>query len=330
MRKLISKNKSSSIDIIEKINSVGLAFYKINSYKIVLSLRKICNYHIDKWGALKKGNSVFSDFRLKWDSRNFFKAIKEENYNILFSVKLLITTLLSYPWRFFVKRYILNMLSREIDFNYIISTFIKKHHYKHIFTSVDTYRTPASLGQVIPWHRDGSFTKEFISNGSDGTLPKDTLTLKFFIFLSPKTTYADKNKAPLSSLSVIPNTANISRFLDRLVILGDIPRTDNWSLDMVRNLAKSAQQSQCKCSKEETLLLKNFLSATENCSSDPNVDTTKYDLPNEPGSVVIFDDYSLHRGSPTGTLNSRLVLRVIVLLEKSECILRNTRFDKIH
>lgn len=108
-------------------------------------------------------------------------------------------------------------------------------------------------------------------------------------------------------MSYIPKTQKIAYEIRKGIYNKEISYQPYWSLKDFRNIVKDNQNFLNK--KISSEIIENFLKDTE---FEDSINTTnKYDYNATAGTMIIFDEGGIHRGSKP-TLNDRMVIRYLI------------------
>tara|TARA_B100001063_G_C16747212_1_gene548243 strand:- start:1165 stop:1983 length:819 start_codon:yes stop_codon:yes gene_type:complete len=203
----------------------------------------------------------------------------------------------------FIKNfYKINLIRKSIRFNKIA----KKNNFKSITTqildakvelrTIDAYVSKISKNPVIDWHVDQAYSgkldvKNFVH--------PDFASIKFFIYL----TDVDTDNG---CLGYIPSSNKVSYFLKKGIWNKEVNYSSYWKL---ADLRKKVMEKNTY-----SYLIKNFNKNSidkfiEDASFvEHNGDSKKFDLKLKKGSLIIFDESGVHRGS-SPSKNDRVVCR---------------------
>ena len=222
----------------------------------------------------------------------------------------------------FYKQYLVKFL--KVDFESIKKSFILKKIAKKlelksiaekIFESdvelhqIDSYYSEKSEKEILTWHNDIGLksenshkdfydeSKATIKNAKNKVSARG---IKFFIYLTDV-------QSDNGCLGVIPYSNKIVKELTSLILEKKIYLKPYWNLKDLRNLVADRKNKKLISQKLGEKLVDDFLK-NSNFIENENGNSFKYDLEMKKGSIVIFDELCVHRGSAP-RLNSRIVLR---------------------
>lgn len=223
----------------------------------------------------------------------FLKALKFDFKKIKHSIKL-------------------KKISNNYKFKNISDEVIKSPSELHM---IDSYFSKKSSEDIITWHNDiGISEKNFNShkgrelfyNASKSTiLNKKTNVssrgLKFFIYL---TDVQSENGA----LAIIPFSNQIVKTVTALILENKISLTPFWNLSDLRKLVEKKNNKNLIYEKLGQEKVDTFIKQTEFINNKKN--TTEFDIEMKKGSMIIFDELCVHRGSAPKN-SDRLVIRYL-------------------
>ena len=162
---------------------------------------------------------------------------------------------------------------------------------------IDGYFSKAGKKDIIPWHTDQAYSgnkKPDIKFNHP-----DKFYLKFFIYL---TNVSSNN----GCMSYIPGSHKIGYQIRKGIYNQDIPYQPYWSLkDFRKIVVKYSDYFSKNLGKR---IIENFLVKTN--FDETGEESRKFDYDAEAGTMVIFDEGGVHRGSKP-TLNDRMVIRYL-------------------
>ena len=181
---------------------------------------------------------------------------------------------------------------------------------------IDSYYSEKSEKDIIAWHNDLGINeefskfekkKEYFIDKAKATLNNEKTSqsprgLKFFIYL----TEVHSNNG---ALAVIPNSNDIVKTISKLILEKKIPVLPFWNLQSLRKLLKDDKIKNLATEYIQKDRIENFLDQSK-FIDDEKKDTNIFDLEMKKGSMVIFDELCVHRGSAPKK-NSRIVLRYL-------------------
>tara|TARA_B100001248_G_C27399780_1_gene469179 strand:+ start:4725 stop:5573 length:849 start_codon:yes stop_codon:yes gene_type:complete len=181
---------------------------------------------------------------------------------------------------------------------------------------IDSYYSEKSDSDIITWHNDLGINEKSISidksrkyflDKAKATLKNEKTSqsprgLKFFIYL---TDVHSNNGA----LAVIPNSNKIVKTVCKLILEEKIPMMPCWDLESLRRILKNERFKNLLIEYIERDKIEIFLQQSEFINEEKK-DTGEFDLEMKKGSMVIFDELCVHRGSAPKK-NSRIVLRYL-------------------
>ena len=245
------------------------------------------------------------------DSLNFLnhKIPKSREGQFPVFLKQFFIKALKFDYKKIDQSFKLKKIAKNSKFNEISNRFFESKSELH---QIDSYFTEKSQNEIIPWHNDLGIMKEKLNNSLaidsfynsaeatilDRKTKVSPRALKFFIYLTDV-------KSNNGSLSIIPSSNKIVKAITKLILERKIPLVPYWSLKDLRNVML----------KFNDLILKeiglekynNFLNQTKFVDEE-NLNVTQYDIEMKKGSVIIFDELCIHRGSAP-KYDPRIVLR---------------------
>lgn len=208
---------------------------------------------------------------------------------------------------------ILKKIAKDLKLKEISNEVYKTETELHM---IDSYYSEKSDEDIITWHNDIGINEKSIKDekGKKYFIDKIKATLnnektsqtprglKFFIYL---TDVQSNNGA----LAVIPNSNNIVKIISKLILEKKIPVVPYWNLESLRKLLKDDKIKNLVREYIQKDKIEIFLDQSK-FIDDEKKDTDIFDLEMKKGSMVIFDELCVHRGSAPKK-NSRIVLRYL-------------------
>lgn len=181
---------------------------------------------------------------------------------------------------------------------------------------IDSYYSEKSNSDIITWHNDLGINETSIGNDKSrkyfidkakATLENEKTSqpprgLKFFIYL---TDVHSNNGA----LAVIPYSNNIVKAVCKLILEEKIPMLPCWDLESLRRILNEDRFKKLLLEHIDRDKIEIFLEQSKFINEEKK-DTSEFDLEMQKGSMVIFDELCVHRGSAPKK-NSRIVLRYL-------------------
>jgi len=162
---------------------------------------------------------------------------------------------------------------------------------------IDGYLSKAGKKDIIPWHTDQAYSgnkKPDIKFNHP-----DKFYLKFFIYL---TNVSSNN----GCMSYIPGSHKIGYQIRKGIYNQDIPYQPYWRLKDFRKIV--VKYSDYFYKNLDKRIIENFLAKTN--FDETGEESSKFDYDAQAGTMVIFDEGGVHRGSKP-TLNDRMVIRYL-------------------
>ena len=255
-------------DFQRKISSDG--FYLIKDFLSSQDLNFLKkNFNIDKEKEDKISKINFKFFSILSD-------IKDLNFDRIKKRKILSDLFLKYE------------LKKIAEF--ALNSKIKTYHADYYFSPVNPKK------MVIPWHTDQAYSgKKYVKKFVD----PNKAALKFFFYL----TDVDSDNG---CLGYIPGSHKISYFLKKLILEKKISYSPYWHLEDYRNFINNLEIRKKLDLNFEYNEVKDFI---ENSSFilSKDKDTNKFDIHAKAGSLLIFDESGVHRGSAIKKLNRKCI-----------------------
>tara|TARA_Y100001958_G_C21237897_1_gene564762 strand:+ start:89 stop:937 length:849 start_codon:yes stop_codon:yes gene_type:complete len=257
--------------------------------------------------------SIFDQKTL--DSLNFLNnktpKSREGQFPVFF--KQFIIKALKFDYKKINQSFHLKRIAKSLKFEEISDRFFES---KSELNQIDSYFTEKSQNEILPWHNDLGLTKKKLNNflaidsfynSAEATiLDKKTKVsprgLKFFIYLTDV-------KSNNGSLSIIPSSNKIVKAITKLILEKKIPLVSYWSLQDLRNVMLNFEFKEHILKEIGIEKYNNFIDQT-NFIDKENLNVTQYDIEMKKGSIVIFDELCIHRGSAPKN-NPRIVLRYL-------------------
>lgn len=227
---------------------------------------------------------------------NFYKAPKASKESIfLTNFKILSIKLLKFKFRSLAHTYELAKFKKNKKLDEIARDFFNKQVNSNY---IDGYYSKVDNKDILPWHTDQAYSGK--KKPDTKFYNPDNFYLKFFIYL---TNVSSNN----GCMSYIPKTQKIAYEIRKGIYNKEISYQPYWSLKDFRNIVKDNQNFLNK--KISSEIIENFLKDTE---FEDSINTTnKYDYNATAGTMIIFDEGGIHRGSKP-TLNDRMVIRYLI------------------
>jgi len=229
------------------------------------------------------------------------KNEKEDKVSKLkFKNKDFLKDLLNFNFENIKKKIHLKKLNRKYKLDNMASQVLGDN----ITYTADFYLSKISNKMVIPWHTDQAYggrkdvTRSEINKNN--YLDPERAALKFFFYL----TDVDSENG---CLAYIPQSNMISYHLKNLIYKNKIDYSPFWHLSDYRNLI---QKKEIRNQLEEFIEKKVIDQFCSNTSfiNEKEGDTKVFDLPCKAGSLLIFSELGVHRGSAV-TKQDRIALR---------------------
>lgn len=170
---------------------------------------------------------------------------------------------------------------------------------KSFLNMIDSYFSPISDKEVLPWHSDQAYSGKNQINESE-IIHHDDYSIKFFIYLT-------KVGSDNGCTSYIPGSNKITYALRKGIKEKKIKYSPYWSLKDLRNfIIKKENLFYLNNYFGNENIIKKFLNETDFIDKSP--DYKKFDFEMSPGDMIIFDEGGVHRGSKI-LYNNRQVLR---------------------
>lgn len=227
---------------------------------------------------------------------NFYKAPKGDKESVfLTNFKILSIKLLKFKFRSLAHTYELAKFKKKKKLDEIARDFFNKQVNSNY---IDGYYSKVDNKDILPWHTDQAYSGK--KKPDTKFYNPDNFYLKFFIYL---TNVSSNN----GCMSYIPKTHKIAYEIRKGIYNKEISYQPYWSLKDFRNIVKDNQNFLNKKTSSE--IIENFLKDTE---FEDSINTTnKYDYNATAGTMIIFDEGGIHRGSKP-TLNDRMVIRYLI------------------
>ena len=227
---------------------------------------------------------------------NFYKATKASKESIILTnFNILSIKLLKFKFRSLAHTYELAKFKKNKKLDEIARDFFNKQVNSNY---IDGYYSKVDNKDILPWHTDQAYSGK--KKPDTKFYNPDNFYLKFFIYL---TNVSSNN----GCMSYIPKTQKIAYEIRKGIYNKEISYQPYWSLKDFRNIVKDNQNFLNK--KISSEIIENFLKDTE---FEDSINTTnKYDYNATAGTMIIFDEGGIHRGSKP-TLNDRMVIRYLI------------------
>lgn len=212
------------------------------------------------------------------------------------------------------KSLILKKIAKKLNFKEIAEGVF---NHEAELQMIDSYYSEKSEKNIISWHNDIGYnnsnnqselvnkfnfyetTKASIYGQKTSVSPRG---IKFFIYLTDV-------QSGNGALAVIPGSQSIVRGLTTLILEKKIDLKPYWKLEDLRRLILDNKNQKILVERLGKPLIEKFLESSKFIDNDIK-DTDFFDYQMNSGSVVIFDELCVHRGSAPKK-NSRVVLRFI-------------------
>tara|TARA_Y100000389_G_scaffold20900_1_gene17951 strand:- start:485 stop:1276 length:792 start_codon:yes stop_codon:yes gene_type:complete len=247
-------------------------------------------------GIVKINNFLSPDELIKLSNIvNFYKAPKGDvNSYFMTNIKVLLIKLLKFKIRKLAHTYELIKFKKTRQLDEIAKNFFNK---QVKLNHIDGYYSKVDNKDILPWHTDRSYGGkkkldiEFYN--------PDNFFLKFLIYL---TNVSSNN----GCMSYIPKSHKIAYEVRKGIFNKDISYQPYWSLEDFRNIIEVNLDYFNE--KVGVKTIENFLEETK--FQDTINTTNKFDYNAEAGTMIIFDEGGIHKGSKP-TLNDRMVVRYL-------------------
>lgn len=247
-------------------------------------------------GIVKIKNFLSDDELKKFsDIVKFYKAPKGHKDSFFITgYKVLLIKLLKFDINRLIHTYELLKFKKAKKLDEIARQFFNN---KVRLDYIDGYFSKVDNNDILPWHTDQAYSG-FKKPEKKFNNPDD-FYLKFFIYL---TDVSSNN----GCMSYIPKSHKIGYEIRKAIYNKEISYQPYWSLKDFRNIIKTnIEYFKQKIGVE---IIKNFLDETK--FEENMIMTDKYDYSAEAGTMIIFDEGGVHRGSKP-TLNDRMVIRYL-------------------
>ena len=193
------------------------------------------------------------------------------------------------------KSIIFNKIGFKYKFKYITNEIL---NCKTELRTIDAYVSKISKEPVIDWHVDQAYSGKIdIKN----YVHPDFASIKFFIYL----TDVDIDNG---CLGYIPSSNKICYFLKKGIRNKDLMYSPYWKLNDLRNKIIEKDTYKYLINNINKNSIDRFIEDTSFIVKEG--DTKKFDLKLEKGSLIIFDESGVHRGS-SPSKNDRVICRYL-------------------
>ena len=197
--------------------------------------------------------------------------------------------------KFLISNYLIK-LSKEKEMNQFADLAFGQKSY---LSMIDSYYSPISDKEVLPWHVDQSYSGKNQINDSE-IVHHNQFSIKFFIYLT-------KVGSNNGCTSYIPETNKITYALRKGIKEKKIKYSPHWLLKDLRNFVMQKDNLQYFNNYfNDSNIIKKFLEQTDFINTNPEYN--KFDFEMSPGDIIIFDEGGVHKGSKI-LYNHRQVLR---------------------
>ena len=209
-------------------------------------------------------------------------------------LKRIFIKLIKFQFSQIKKSFVLKQIARDLQLKEIAE---KAFDNKVKLLMIDSYYSEKSYKNVIEWHCDMS---------DEGSLKAkkfeylNSASIKFFFYITDA-------QSENGSLGYIPQSHHIVKALTSLIIEKKIEYKPYWKLEDLRDQVAKNPTKDLIISKIGVEKLNIFLNNSK-FIEEKSKDTYKFDLEMNKGSVIIFNEMGVHRGSMPSK-NARLVLR---------------------
>lgn len=223
----------------------------------------------------------------------FYKVPKGDKKSIFItSFKVLLIKLLKLDIKRILDTYELMKLSKNKNLDKIAKEFFNK---QVKLAQIDGYYSKVSNKEILPWHTDKAYAEKKISE--EKFIHPEDISLKFFIYLT--------NVSPNNGcMSYIPKSHKIGYAIRSAIYNKEIPYHPYYHIKDFAEIIKINKNF--FINKLGSEMIENFLVETK---IENSINTTnKFDYTAEAGSMIIFNEGGVHRGSKP-SLNDRMVIR---------------------
>ena len=204
------------------------------------------------------------------------------------------------------KSFILKKIAKKLELKSIAEKIFESKVELH---QIDSYYSEKSEKEILTWHNDIGLKDEKLKEDyfkeSKATIKNEknkisSRGIKFFIYLTDV-------QSDNGCLGVIPYSNKIVKELTTLILEKKIDLKPYWNLNDLRKLVADKKNKKLISQNLGEELVDDFLKNSSFIEME-NGNSLKYDLEMKKGSIIIFDELCVHRGSAP-KLNSRIVLR---------------------
>lgn len=225
----------------------------------------------------------------------FYKAPKgDKNSFFVTNIKVFFIKLLKLEINKLKHSYELLQLKKSKKLDEIAQNFFNK---KTKLSFIDGYFSKIEKKDIIPWHTDQAYSGEKKVEVKFNN--PDTFYLKFFIYLT-------KVSSNNGCMSYIPGSHKIGYQIRKAIYCNEISYQPYWSLRDFRKIITDNYNYFNNTLGTNTI--EDFLVKTN--FDETGQETSQFDYDAEAGTMVIFDEGGVHRGSKP-TLNDRMVIRYL-------------------
>ena len=192
------------------------------------------------------------------------------------------------------KSSVLKKVAKELNLNELVNNILGK---KTKLLDIDSYLSIKSSKNVLEWHCDKAYNGDL---NPKTVINPNLRSIKFFIYL---TNVASNN----GCMSYIPKTHKIAYEIRKGIYNKEISYQPYWSLKDFRNIVKNNINFLHK--KIDSEIIENFLKNSE--FEDSMNASNKYDYNATAGTMIVFDEGGIHRGSKP-SLNDRMIIRYLI------------------
>ena len=241
------------------------------------------------------------------------KFIKGEQSQFPVFLKQILTKAIKFDFKKIKHSFDLKKISQNLNLKGISDQVLQSKSELHM---IDSYYSERSNEDIITWHNDIGISEKNIDTdkgrksfyeASEATIrgKKTSVSprgLKFFIYL---TNVESENGA----LAIIPSSNQIVKTVTTLILEKKIPLSPFWNLKDLRNLIENKNMKNLISERLDHKKVDAFLSQTEFINGKSK-NTQVFDIEMKKGSMIIFDELCVHRGSAPKK-NNRIVLRYL-------------------
>jgi hypothetical protein len=254
----------------------------------------------------EKGIVKIEHFLEKEEIENITKIIRyysapkgHVDSQFVISAKSLLANLLKFKFLKIKQSYNLISFQKKKGLKKIAEDYFDKE--TQLYT-IDGYYSKKDKKDILPWHTDQAYSGE---RNIVNFVNPNNFFLKFFIFLTDVT-------PGNGCVSYISRSHKIAYAIRDAIYKKKIQYQPYWNLiDFRKIIFDNKEYFFSTLNKNK--LLDEFLDQTQYIEN--NVDTDKYDYSAKAGTIVIFDEGGVHRGTKA-TISDRMVLRYFYSLKK--------------